>query len=184
MSTISKKLSGFMFNGSALALGTAAFKSSLNSVIGFNAAGTGYTSYNPSNAFNSLTQLAQDGVYIVDAKTPGFDIPGAVLTAATSGAGPNSVLSFVTPQMRRSAGSNNDVNCNIEFGIDSTVPDDKIAMIFLYDDFVNGFDYSFNPVAIDINNLYSIDFIRQKGTAITLFATSNNGNTAYKSFVV
>jgi hypothetical protein len=81
MSTISKKLSGFMFNGSALALGTAAFKSRLNSVIGVNAAGSGYISYNPLNAFNSLTQLAQDGVYIVDAKTLGFDIPGATLTA-------------------------------------------------------------------------------------------------------
>ncbi|RZK22479.1 MAG: hypothetical protein EOO63_18275, partial [Hymenobacter sp.] len=86
MSTISKKLMGFMFSGSALNLASAAFKGNINSITGFNSAGTAYASFRPTSNFNSLTQLVQDGVYIVDAKTPGFDIPGAVLAA---GAPPN-----------------------------------------------------------------------------------------------
>lgn len=84
MSTISKSLTGFIFNGAPLALASASFKSNLNSISGFNAAGTGYTSYRPSNTFNSLTELKQDGSYIVDAKTTGFDIPGAMLTATST----------------------------------------------------------------------------------------------------
>jgi hypothetical protein len=82
MSTISKSLTGFIFNGASLALASAAFKGNLNTVYGFNSAGTGYTSFKPGNTFNSLTQLSQDGVYIVDAKTTGFDLPGALLSAA------------------------------------------------------------------------------------------------------
>lgn len=84
MSTINKTLSGFIFNGAALTLASASFKSNLNSISGFNAAGTGYTSYRPGNTFNSLTELKQDGSYIVDAKTTGFDIPGATLTATSA----------------------------------------------------------------------------------------------------
>ena len=85
MSAITKSLSGFIFNGAPLALASAAFKGNLNTVYGFNSAGTGYTSFKPGNAFNSLTQLSQDGVYIADAKTTGFDLPGAVLTATAAG---------------------------------------------------------------------------------------------------
>lgn len=81
MSTISKSLSGFIFNGASLTLASAPFKGNLNTVYGFNSAGNGYTSFKPGNAFNSLTQLSQNGVYIVDAKSTGFDIPGAMVTA-------------------------------------------------------------------------------------------------------
>ncbi len=130
MSTISKKLSGFIFNGPSLALGTAAFKSSLNSVIGFNAAGTGYITYNPANAFNSLTQLVQDGVYIVDAKTTGFDIPGATLVAA-SGASPGP-LALVNPDFRFS-----NTGSTLEFGItNSTYPYTRFIAVF--DDILDG----------------------------------------------
>lgn len=94
MSTISKSLSGFIFNGSALVLASAAFKSNLNTVYGFNSAGTAYTSFKPGNIFNSLTQLVQDGVYIVDAKTPGFELPGAMLTATSPVVNPLSLPSF------------------------------------------------------------------------------------------
>lgn len=82
MSTISKKLVGFLFSGPALALASAPFRGNVNALYGFNAAGTGYTSFNPANAFNSLAQLVPDGSYILDAKTTGFDLPGATFTAA------------------------------------------------------------------------------------------------------
>jgi hypothetical protein len=85
MSTISKPLTGILFNEAALALASAPFKSNLNAVYGFNAAGTAYTLFKPSSNFNSLQQLAPDGSYIVDAATPGFDLPGAVLTATSAG---------------------------------------------------------------------------------------------------
>jgi len=54
-------------------------------VYGFNAAGNGYTVFKPASTFNSLTKLVQDGSYIVDAATTGFDLPGAVLMASSSG---------------------------------------------------------------------------------------------------
>ncbi len=85
MSTINKSLSGFIFTGGALPLASADFKGNLNAVYGFNSAGTGYTSFKPGNTFNSLTQLTQDGVYIVDAKTTGFELPGASLAPTSSG---------------------------------------------------------------------------------------------------
>jgi archaellum component FlaF (FlaF/FlaG flagellin family) len=85
MSTISKKLSGLLYNGTDLALASAPFKGNLNAVYGFNADGNGYTVFKPVSNFNSLTKLVQDGSYIVDAATTGFDLPGAVLTATSSG---------------------------------------------------------------------------------------------------
>jgi len=84
MSTINKKLLGFIFNASALNLSSATFKGNVNVIYGFNAGGTGYISFKPTSNFNSLTQLQPDGVYIVDAKTTGFDIPGALLVAANN----------------------------------------------------------------------------------------------------
>ena len=81
MSTISKNLSGFIFNGAALALASAPWKGNVRAIYGFNPAGDGYQVFKPANQFNSLAQLVPDGVYIVDAATTGFELPGAVLTA-------------------------------------------------------------------------------------------------------
>lgn len=89
MATISKKLVGFLYSGAAQSLASASFKGNVNSIIGLDAAGTGYTSFNPANTFNSLTQLVPDGVYIVDSKLTGYELPGAVLTTGgSSGGGP------------------------------------------------------------------------------------------------
>lgn len=83
MSTISKNLSGFIFNGAALALTSAPWKDNVRAIYGFTGAGNGYQVFKPANQFNSLTQLVPDGVYIVEAATLGFELPGAVLTAAS-----------------------------------------------------------------------------------------------------
>ncbi|QKG55200.1 hypothetical protein GKZ68_00225 [Hymenobacter sp. BRD128] len=82
MSTINKSLMGFIFNGAALALASAPWKNNVRAIYGFNAAGSGYQVFKPASAFNSLTQLSQDGVYIVEAATPGFELPGATVQAS------------------------------------------------------------------------------------------------------
>ena len=84
MSTISKKLVGFLYSGAAQTLASAAWKGNVNAVYGFNSGGTGYQVFKPGNTFNSLTQLVPDGVYILDANKLGFDLPGAVLMASTA----------------------------------------------------------------------------------------------------
>ncbi|MDJ0364867.1 hypothetical protein QMK33_06855 [Hymenobacter sp. H14-R3] len=84
MSTISKKLVGFLYGGAAQTLTSAAWKGNVNAVYGFNSGGTGYQVFKPGNTFNSLTQLVPDGMYILDADKLGFDLPGAVLTASTA----------------------------------------------------------------------------------------------------
>ena len=88
MNTISKALQGIIFNGAALALASAPWKDKVRAVYGFTSSGTGYEVFNPASQFNSLTELQQDGVYILDVATPGFELPGAVLTAAATAAGP------------------------------------------------------------------------------------------------
>jgi hypothetical protein len=81
MSTISKKLVGFLYSGDAQALASASWKTNANAVYSINSAGTGYQVFKPGNTFNSLTQLVPDGVYILDAAKLGFELPGATLTA-------------------------------------------------------------------------------------------------------
>jgi hypothetical protein len=81
MSTISKKLVGFLYSGDAQTLAAANWKTNANAVYGVNSAGTGYQVFKPGNTFNSLTQLMPDGVYILDAAKLGFELPGAMLTA-------------------------------------------------------------------------------------------------------
>lgn len=61
--------SGFIFNGATLALASAPWKSNVRAVYGFNAGGDGYQVFKPANQFNSLTELKQDGVYIVGRNT-------------------------------------------------------------------------------------------------------------------
>jgi hypothetical protein len=81
MSTINKKLVGFLYNGDAQTLASASWKTNANAVYSINSAGTGYQVFKPGNTFNSLTQLVPDGVYILDAAKLGFELPGATLTA-------------------------------------------------------------------------------------------------------
>jgi hypothetical protein len=83
VSIISKSLSGIIFNGAALALASAPWKNNVRAIYGFNGQGNGYTVFKPASTFNSLTQLSQDGVYIVDTATPGFELPGATLTTTS-----------------------------------------------------------------------------------------------------
>ena len=79
MSLITKPLVGIIFNGAALALASAPWKENVRAIYGFNALGNGYQVFKPASGFNSLTQLSQNGVYIVDAATPGFELPGAAV---------------------------------------------------------------------------------------------------------
>lgn len=82
MSLISKSLVGILFSGAAVALASAPWKGNVRAIYGFNASGNGYTVFKPANAFNSLTQLVPDGSYILDVATPGFELPGAIVTGA------------------------------------------------------------------------------------------------------
>ena len=82
MSTISKSLLGFLFDGAPVALAAAPWKNNVRAIYGFNAASNGYQMFKPGNAFNSLTELVQDGSYILDALTPRFELPGATLAVA------------------------------------------------------------------------------------------------------
>lgn len=80
MTAISKNLVGILFGGAAAqVLASAAWKGNLNAVYGFTSAGTGYQVFKPGNSFNSLTQLVPDGMYILDVRVPGFELPGALL---------------------------------------------------------------------------------------------------------
>ena len=88
MGIITKALTGFMYNGTTLGLAAAPWKRNVREIYGINAAGTGYEVFKPSNLFNSLTQLVQDGVYILDALTPGFNLPGAMLSVVPATATP------------------------------------------------------------------------------------------------
>jgi hypothetical protein len=96
MSTISKSLTGILFNGAALALASAQWKSNVRAIYGFNASGNGYQVFKPASGFNSLTHLSQDGVYIVDAATPGFELPGAVLSAGVPASVPAAVPTMLS----------------------------------------------------------------------------------------
>jgi hypothetical protein len=177
MSIINKGLMGFLFSGSPLALASASFKANLNSISGFNAAGTGYTSFRPGNTFNSLTELKQDGSYIVDAKTTGFDIPGAVLTSVTGlGAGPLSA----TCTMGHDSGGN-----DIAVVVTSTDTADRNFIISVLDPDTGLTDIS--PVVLDYNThsasasfgydpglgkTYTIKIVNRLGNIITKQLTS------------
>jgi hypothetical protein len=114
MSTINKKLVGFLYNGASQTLASAAWKGNVNAVYGFNEAGTAYQVFKPASAFNSLTQLVQDGNYILDVATPGFELAGAVLT--TSGEAP-AVMPMV---LRQVFGQSNDETGNLDVSIQAS----------------------------------------------------------------
>ncbi|TDN39263.1 hypothetical protein E4631_15675 [Hymenobacter sp. UV11] len=134
MSSIDKKLLGFIFNASALNLATAPFKNNLNIVYGFNAGGTGYTSFKPSSNFNSLTQLVQDGVYIVDAATPGFELPGAMQTLAGLGSSAASPLTVDNFSAVGRTYQNGQKVIEIDFGVASTDPADFAVVMAVWNE--------------------------------------------------
>ncbi|MFD1469399.1 hypothetical protein ACFQ48_14300 [Hymenobacter caeli] len=173
MSTISKPLSGFIFNGAALALASAPWKNNVRALYGFNTAGTSYQVFKPTSQFNSLTQLAQDGVYIVDAATPGFELPGATLTAAGSadmggaglGAGP---LSFATFDV-----TNNGGNVQLHVNVASTDAGDH-AVLVTTDAYPTGaFKLDLNTeIGIGLGSLpagasYSVAVVNRLGNLLT-----------------
>lgn len=167
-----------MYNGSVLALASVAFKANLNSISGFNAAGTGYTSYRPTSTFNSLTQLAQDGVYIVDAKTTGFDIPGAVLTAVPAivggpvvGPGPMTFQSFSVFRL-----PNTEISVDFEIWLSDR---DEDPGIVYYDKDVSGLSCTLGVG--NAGNIVLPPF--QAGTPLSLTFVNRDGYKLVKQFV-
>ena len=174
MSAISKQLSGFIFTGAAVALASASWKGRVNAVYGFTSSGTGYQVFKPTSQFNSLTQLVADGVYIVDAATPGFELPGAVLTGSVApagtaglGAGP---LSFAECGVRPGV--------MLDVSVGSSDPDDRVVLLNVD---------TFPPVAmkIDVNNGYAIGLgSLPSGASYTVTAVNRLGNVLTRSVTV
>lgn len=128
MSTISKKLVGFLYSGVAQALASASWKANANTVYGINKEGTGYQVFKPGNTFNSLTQLVPDGVYILDAAMLGFELPGATLTVASGGSTASLTVNDFSAVAQTYA--NGQQVIAIDFGINSTdVADFGVAMV-------------------------------------------------------
>ncbi len=130
MATISKALSGILFNAASLTLATAPWKNNVRAIYGFNPAGNGYQLFKPGSLFNSLTELVRNGVYIVDAGTLGFDIADALITVPAAvpaglGAGP---LSVVSAQFRRSLGG-----MSFDAQVDAGATDYRPLVMGLYD---------------------------------------------------
>ncbi|MGI4822600.1 MAG: hypothetical protein ACRYFV_15430 [Janthinobacterium lividum] len=178
MSTINKKLVGFLYSGAAQALATASWKANANTVYGLNKEGTGYQVFKPGNTFNSLTQLVPDGVYILDAAKLGFELPGATL-AAGAAASPLALLDFTATGQTL---ANNQQFINVDFTVSSTdLGDSGLAMVvwnqttgFLQGTFDMGSVNAAATGAFDAHSMgatltdtYRIDFITNQGHTIT-----------------
>ena len=167
MSTISKNLQGFLFNGATVALASAAFKTNINVLYGFNAAGTGYTSFRPTSTFNSLTQLEQDKSYILDAATLGFELPGATLVVGAVAAvnpisvEPRSIIDFGGTPMQEFKFTSTDP-ADSQFNVYSCNDDD---LLYLQLGFVDRASFSDN-----------IPFVFAPGEAVNMFILTNGGN--------
>jgi hypothetical protein len=131
MSIISKQLSGFLFNASAVALASAGWKNNVRAIYGFNPAGNGYTVFKPANLFNSLTQLEPNGSYILDAATTGFELPGAALAAVTGGM--RSSTLFITDPDVRPVG-NGEYELSFEIRSTEANPDSRMCVLTVDDD--------------------------------------------------
>ena len=176
MSTISKQLSGFIFNGAALALASAPWKGKVRAVYGFTAAGTSYQVFKPASQFNSLTQLVPDGVYIVDAATPGFELPGAVLTAAapagpTPSAGAALMLDSFTHRL-------SEHYANVSLQVSSPEAADKEYLLV----FDSPGSYSYK-LPLGDNITLSVPDVAS-GQAVTLTAVAPSGARLTHSFTV
>ena len=172
MSTISKNLSGFIFNGAALALASAPWKGNVRAIYGFNAAGNGYQVFKPANQFNSLTQLVPDGVYIVEAATPGFELPGAVLTASASAVAA-AVLSLDSFTHTFSGSYD-----NVSLRVSSPAATDKKYLLTF--DSPGAYSYSLDlgdPISLSVPNL-------SPGQLVTMTAVAPSGARLVHLFIV
>lgn len=186
MSTISNQLTGFIFNGAALALASAPWKDKVRAIYGFTASGRGYQVFKPTNGYNSLTQLSQDGVYIVDAATPGFELPGAVLTAgppATSlGPGPLSIGDCYTaahynPQL-------NETITAIHFDVRTTNYDSKAVLATVDDERGVRAYVGVANAGVDVNAMPFDEGTLTVGQPYTLTCTNRDGYRVSKQFTV
>ena len=82
MSTITKNLQIFFYNGADLTLATAPWKNKVNKLFRLTDAGNAWQSFVPSSGFNAVTKLVAGSFYFCDANTLPFDIDGAALTMA------------------------------------------------------------------------------------------------------
>jgi hypothetical protein len=173
MSTISKKLVGFLYSGAAQTLASASWKANANAVYGINSEGTGYQVFKPGNTFNSLTQLVANGVYIMDAAKLGFELPGANLTASSAGgtaAGTLTLDSFI-----HSLSSGYD---NISLQVSSLDATDKEYLLV----FDSPGAYSYNlalgdSISLSVPNLSS-------GQVVTMTAVAPSGARLTHTFTV
>ncbi len=173
MSTISKNLSGFIFNGAALALASAPWKGNVRAIYGFTGAGNGYQVFKPANQFNSLTQLVPDGVYIVDAATLGFELPGAVLTASAPAATAAAALNLDSFSHNFSGGYD-----NVTLRVSSPEPTDKEYMLVF--DSPGAYSYKLtlgDTISLSVPSL-------SPGQVVTLTAVAPSGARVVHPFTV
>lgn len=177
MSTITKKLGAILYGGPALPLAAAPFRSNLNAVYGFNASGTGYTLFKPTSSFNSLTQLVPDGGYIVDAATPGFELPGAVLTA---GAGPSSSpMTLENVSLSLVAAGEYEISFDILYGQAFNAPGNPLCLMTVDD------NPRFAVIASYGSQLaYVSGDVAAPGSTHTLKVSDSSGNAAEHLFTI
>ena len=172
MSTLSKKLSAFLFAGPAQVLASAPWKNNAAALYGFTADGTGYTVFKPASTFNSLSQLDPNGAYILDAATVGFELPGAALTAGGAGA---AVPPLVLESFVHSYSQPYD---NITLKFTSPDPADKEVMLLF--DSPGAYSYKFalgNFTSLSVPNT-------TPGQVITLTAVAGSGARVTHTFTV
>ncbi|MFD1469873.1 hypothetical protein ACFQ48_16715 [Hymenobacter caeli] len=173
MSTISKKLVGFLYSGAAQTLASAAWKGNANAVYGFNNDGTGYQVFKPGNIFNSLTQLVPDGMYILDAAKLGFELPGAVLTAS-AGAGPATEALTLTTFLHSFSGGYDNITIQVSSPV---ATDSEYLLVF---DSPGAYSYK-----LALNNAISLSVPSvAAGQIVTLSAVAPSGARLTHTFTV
>ncbi|GAB2784609.1 hypothetical protein HNQ93_002464 [Hymenobacter luteus] len=176
MNNITKNLTGILFAGANVALAAAPWKNKVRAIYGFNGAGTGYTVFKPTSSFNSLTQLVQDSCYIVDALTPGFELPGAVITAS-GGVNPASAMSLEGLYFSKVGSDEYELSFDIKYGQEFNAPGNPPCLITVDD------DARFQVVASygsQLINVYGLT----PGSMHQLKAADSNGNAAVLPFTI
>ena len=187
MSTISKSLLGFLFDGATVALAAAPWKNNVRALYGFSASGNGYQVFKPGNRFNSLTELVQDGSYILDAVTPSFELPGATLAvphmgAATTWPVPGNALTNGSIQLSNVHADATQFGKNLHIEIRSTDPTD--LMLLVVGEAIEGGVF---PMPIPAGGTqYTLPLASSVAVGQTHAATiiNRNGNVATFSFTV
>lgn len=173
MATITKALTGIMFNAASLVLAGAPWKNNVRAIYGFNAAGNGYTLFKPTSNFNSLTQLVQDGVYIVDAATPGFELPDALLAVPPAGSA-GVLLSNVSTSFDGASGN----YFSIMFTAASLDPADMEVLVAIDNQY-------FTPRRLPLNTptgFYLTNY--PLGSVVNLFGVTQSGASFARRFPV